>query len=140
MLGRITDGFGCTTRPDMQKVIKKTLVTEHRLGEPLRKCLGVVLDSELNGKPLPFEAYRARNPKKVPLLDALTSQRLVKRDTHYTVTFWGLIQAGTRAAGMVLRNSEKVYKALGQHYREHQYTALSLNDLQQRTGLTSQQT
>lgn len=44
---------------------------EPRLPEPLRKCLAVVLDNELNGKPLPFEQYRARNPKKIPLLDAL---------------------------------------------------------------------
>src|SRR5882724_6907036 len=94
----------------MQRTMKKPRKIEPRLREPLRKCLAVVLESELNGKPLPFEQYRARNPKKISLLDALTDRRLVKRDTHYTVTFWGLIQAGTRAAGAVLRNSEKIYK------------------------------
>ena len=124
----------------MQKAMKKSGVTEPRLRDALRKCLAVVLDNELDGKPLPFEQYRARNPKKIPLLDALTDRRLVKRDTHYSVTFWGLIQAGTRAASAVLRNSEKVYKTLGQHYREHQYSPLSINDLQKRTGLTSQKT
>jgi hypothetical protein len=115
----------------MQKVIKKARATELRLREPLRKCLGMVLDNELDGKPLPFKQYRARNPKKVPLLGALTSQRLVKRNTHYTVTLWGRIQARIRAAGAALRNSEKVYKTVGQHYCEHQYTPLSLNDLRQ---------
>jgi Abortive infection C-terminus len=126
-------------RQDMHAAKKKARMTEHRLVEPLRKCLAMVLESELNGKPLPFEQYRAQNPKKVPLLEALTSQRLIKRDTSYTVTFWGLIQARTRAAGAMLRNSEKVYRTLGQHYREHQYAPLSLNELQRRTGLTSQQ-
>jgi hypothetical protein len=124
----------------MQRVVKKPRTAGPRLEEHLRKCLAVILDSELNGKPLLVEQYRARNPKKIPLLEDLTSRRLVKRDTHYTVTFWGLMQARTRAAVAVLRNSEKVYKTLGQHYGEHQYTPLSLYDLQQRTGLNSQQT
>jgi hypothetical protein len=134
----MTDGFGGKARPDMHADKKKARVTEHRLAEPLRRCLAMVLESELSAKPVHVEQYRARNPKKVPLLEALTSQRLIKRDTTYTVAFWGLMQARTRAAGAVLRNSEKVYRTLGQHYREHQYAPLSLNELQQRTGLASQ--
>jgi hypothetical protein len=123
----------------MQKARKASRPVQQPLSEPLRKCLAVVLDAELSGKPLPFEQYRARNPKKVPLLDELTSKRLIKRDTHYTVMFWGLLQARSRIAGAVLRNCERVYKTLAQHYREHLYAPLSLQDLQRRTGLTSPQ-
>lgn len=121
----------------MHRVMKKKRATEVRLSDPMRKCLRVVLDAELSGKPLPFEQYRARNPKKVPLLEALTSQRLIKRDTHYTVTFWGLIQVRSRAATAVLRNCERVYKALGQHYGDHLYAPISVSELQERTGLPS---
>jgi hypothetical protein len=110
-----------------------------RLSESLRKCLAVVLDAELSGKPHSVEQYRARNPKKVPILEALTSQRLIKRDAHYLVTFWGLLQARSRAGSAVLKACEKVYKVLGRHYREHQYAPLSLLELQRQTGLTSQQ-
>jgi hypothetical protein len=123
----------------MQKSRKAQRPTQRRLNELLRKGLGVVLDAELSGKPLSVEQYRARNPRQVPLLDELASQRLIKRDQQYVVTFWGLIAVRSRAASAVLKNCEIVYKILGKHYREQQYAPLSLKELQHRTGLTSEQ-
>lgn len=123
----------------MQKVRRARRTTQDHLSESARKCFGVVLDAELSGKPLSVEQYRARNPKKVPLLDALTFRRLIKRDAHYVATFWGLIEARSRAASAMLKSCEKVYKILGKHYGEHQYAPLPVAELQSRTGLTAQQ-
>jgi hypothetical protein len=123
----------------MQKSRKVQRPTQPRLNQSLRTCLGVVLDYELRGKPLSVEQYRARNPRQVPHLDQLASQRLIKRDQQYVVTFWGLLAVRSKVANTVLKNCETVYKILGRHYSEVQYVPLSLNELQNRTGLTSEQ-
>jgi len=122
----------------MQKV-KTTSRHAQPLSRALEKCLGLVLKAELSGEALAVDKYRAQHPRQVSSLDALTAQRLVKRDQQYVATFWGLVRARNRAASTALKNCEKVYKVLGKHYSQHQFAALSASDLERRTGLTSEQ-
>jgi hypothetical protein len=123
----------------MQRTKAEVRRARQPLSNLLKKCLGTVLNAELSGEPLLVDKYRAQHPKKVPLLEALTAQRLIKRDQRYVATFWGLIRARSRTASAALKRCEKVYKVLGKHYSEHQYAALPALELERLTGLTAEQ-
>jgi len=56
-------------------------------------------------------------------------------DRKYIVTFWGLINARSRAAGRAKLHCKVITKVLKKHFQRSQHTPLSLQDLAEKTKL-----
>lgn len=100
-----------------------------RLTGPTAKCLAVVLDAELNGDPIEAHVWRAKNAKKIPIIQELTQNRMIEGDTHYVVTFWGLMNTPGERAVSALSNCERIFKALRKHYPAHPKDPITVEDL-----------
>jgi hypothetical protein len=106
-----------------------------RLSASARRCLASLLDAELDGEPVEFYTWRAKNAKKIPVLQDLRRNRMIEGDEHCGVTLWGLMNApGERAEG-VMAECERIFKALRKFYPLHPKEPISLEDLAKQTKL-----
>ncbi len=116
--------------------MKTKLKRESSLSASSRRCLAVLLNAELDGAPVEFHSWRAKNANKIPLIEELRRNRVIEGDTHCAVTFWGLMNSpGVRAEAAVAR-CERVFNALRKYYPRHPKEPLALEKLAKQTKLT----
>jgi hypothetical protein len=110
-----------------------------RLTRPAARCLAALLDAELNGAPVEAIVWRARNARKIPLIEELTRNRMVEGQSHYVLTFWGLMNAPGERAIVALSACERVFRALRRYFPMHPKSPLLLVDLAKRSRLSADQ-
>jgi hypothetical protein len=106
-----------------------------RVSASARRCLATLLDAELDAEPVEFHSWRAKNAKKIPVLEELRRNRMIDGDTHCSVTFWGLMNAPGERAEEAMAQCERVFKALRKYYPKHPKEPISLEDLAKHTKL-----
>jgi hypothetical protein len=109
------------------------------LSAAARSLLRRLLELELDGTPIEMHSWRAKNAKKIPLLEELGRHRMWEGSPHAHITFWGLLNARGPRAESALHHTERVFRVLARFYPDHPTGSLPLNDLAKRARLTEQE-
>lgn len=110
------------------------------LSTSARRLLRNLLELELDGTPIELHPWRARNAKKISLLEELRRHHMWDGSPYAHITFWGLLNARGPRAERALYHTERVFRALARFYPDHPTGSLGLNELAKRTRLTEQET
>jgi hypothetical protein len=116
--------------------MKRIVETKSPLPSGERKCLMSLLDSELDGNPIEFLTWRAKNWKKIPQLEELRRHGAIDGDTHCTVTFWGLLNTPGKRSRVVLAHCERLFRVLRGHYSDRPKEPIPLEALAAQAGLS----
>ena len=111
-----------------------------RLSAAGRRCLGDLLDIQLSGTPAELHSWRAKNAKKIPLLEELRRHHMVDGYTHAAVTFWGLLNVPGDRTALLLNHVERVFRALRKFYPDHPTESLTIDELAKRVKLALKET
>lgn len=103
-----------------------------------RRLLRVLLGFELDGNPTELHSWRAKNAKKIPLLEELRRHHMWDGNSHAHITFWGLLNAHGERAERALNHTERVFRVLRKFYPDHPTGSLGLNELAKRARLGEQ--
>jgi hypothetical protein len=99
-----------------------------------------LLDIQLNGTPAELHSWRAKNAKKIPLLEELRRHHMVDGHTHAAVTFWGLLNVRGDRTALLLTHVERVFRALRKFYPDHPTESLTIDELAKRVRLSQKET
>jgi hypothetical protein len=128
---------GIENREAATRMIKKNSPKVSEGTRAFKRCLSELLNAELDGTPAEIHTWRARNGRRIPLVEMLRNNHLVEGDQHYHITFYGLLNApGKRAAGMRIK-CQRVFKVLSEHLPAHPKEPLPLADLARQARITS---
>lgn len=105
-----------------------------------RRLLGEMLNMQLEGAPIELLTWRARNAKKIVLLEELRQHHMWDGDTHAHVNFWGLLNARGPRAERALKHVERLFRVLSKHYRDHPTGSLDLAELAKLVRLPESET
>jgi hypothetical protein len=105
-----------------------------------RRLLRKLLELELDETPIELHSWRAKNAKKISLLEELRRHRMWDGSPHAQITFWGLLNARGPRAETALAHTEHVFRALAKFYPDHPTESLGLHDLAKRARLTERDT
>jgi hypothetical protein len=110
------------------------------LSASARKLLLAMLDLQLDDKPIEMHSWRARNARKIPLLEELRRHHMWEGDSHAYVNFWGLMNSHGPRAERALQHTERIFRALRRYYPDHSTGSLKLKELAKRARLTEPET
>ena len=108
------------------------------LSASARRFLAELLNLQLDGNPIELHPWRAKNAKKIPLLEELRRHHMWEGDTQAAVTFWGLMNARGPRAQRALNHTARVFRVLRKFYPDQPTGALGLEELAKLCRLTQQ--
>lgn len=111
----------------------------NRLSAASLRCLRTLLELELDGSPIEFVSWRAKNATKIAAVEELKRHRMLEGETHAAVTLWGLLNTPGKRAKLTLTQVRRVFTILREFYPDHPKDSLTLDDLASRAGLPAPQ-
>ena len=81
-------------------------------------------------------AFRVKSFNQIQLIDRLESEGYIRKDQdRYFVSVTALVQLDNEGADRILRNAERLFGELRQHYETTQREAIHVDALAQRAGV-----
>lgn len=104
-----------------------------------RRCLNAIFEAELAGAPVEAYDWRARNAKYISRIGELMRNQMLSTldNTHYGLTFYGLMSLPGQKAEKELASCERLFGALRRHYSARPKESVAVDELAKRMRMNS---